>query len=613
MRYAWTSRFYRACVVLACATGVVFASSCADDATANGEGSSEALNGNKSDDTATGTLPTPDPLDGSYRLELTSEVTTQEPGGFFSGPTEETSTTRLFGVVTVDAQASELGLSLQFCSIELPEVSGYVPKVEQATIRSLMPLEVRGERFETAELTTFETAQGAWVIGASLSEPLTEVLPADGDDPRVIDVEQDGEPGVTMTLENWNIYGAMRLLFRLQGSVQGEGKLAGQAEIGMDTAVFGDTVPLINVATSLANTRAETTIIDESHQFEMTRLSMNAITCAQAFDGEPIPDGTSRVGDSTPIDDEDPETESVPVVVGGPCVIDSDCVGTGATCLGAPLGFPEGHCSTSCEGICPPQGDALPSVCTPIADQGAWCLSGCSGPGDDATCRGGYLCGSVELVGLADTQVYACSPSETSTEPGETTPPAPVEDCIAELIERGVGFELAASPDEAPPGYPDLLCTIEDAVMVDGTLGGVNFRYASPDATVNRVFASCELALAMHDTAVLAQAQGVTDIVHLGAYNCRTISGTSTISQHGLGKAIDIAGVRLEDGTYWTVVDDWEDGVMDPETFGGQWLQWFANQLYAQWIFNMILTPEYDDYHDDHLHCDLSPGEHELH
>ena len=76
----------------------------------------------------------------------------------------------------------------------------------------------------------------------------------------------------------------------------------------------------------------------------------------------------------------------------------------------------------------------------------------------------------------------------------------------------------------------------------------------APDASVNRVFVSCELALAMHDTAVVAHAQGVTDIVHLGAYNCRTIAGTTTISQHGLGKAIDIAGVRLDDGTYWTIV-----------------------------------------------------------
>jgi hypothetical protein len=320
------------------------------------------------------------------------------------------------------------------------------------------------------------------------------------------------------------------------------------------------------------------------------------------------PDGAAEPSDPTRAEVVDP----MPVVVGGPCTMDSDCVGTGATCLGAEFGFSGGHCSRACEGICPPQVDALPAVCTPVDGPAGWCLSGCSGPQDVVTCRDGYTCSTVDLLGLADTQVHACLPSETSTEPEDTTPPELVEDCIAELIERGVGFELAASPEEAPPGYPDLLCTIEDAVMVDGTLAGVNFRYQSPDTAVNRVFTSCELALAMHDTAVIAHAQGVTDIVHLGAYNCRTISGSTAISQHGLGRAIDIAGVRLEDGTYWTLSDDWEDGVIDPVAPGGQWLQWFANELHAQWVFNLILTPEFDGAHDDHLHCDLSPGEHQL-
>ena len=107
MRNACTSRLYRAFVVLACAFSVVLAPSCADDGASEGA-SGEALSGNKSDDTAGLDRPAPDPMDGSYRLELTSEVTTQQPGGFFSGPTEETSTTRLFGVVSVDARGADL-------------------------------------------------------------------------------------------------------------------------------------------------------------------------------------------------------------------------------------------------------------------------------------------------------------------------------------------------------------------------------------------------------------------------------------------------------------------------------------------------------------------------
>ena len=578
----------------------------------DGEGS--GLNASKSDDQvgADGASSSePDPFEGSYRLVLTSEVLTREPGGFFSGPTETLNTTRFFGVVEVVAEGADLDLKLNFCGAELPEVSGYVPSVDQATIRNLAPMHVQGERFVASEISTFETKEDAWVIGANLSDPLNEEMPRDKDDARVIDVEGDGQPGVTLKLENWDIYGAMRLLFRLQGEMIEEGLLRGEAEISMETAVFGDTVPLVNVASSLRSAEEDTTIVSESHRFEMERLTRGSLSCEQAFDGAPIEEEEPRSSEweEAPT----PEREQVDVLVGTSCLSDADCIGTGARCLGAELGFVDGHCSIECEGICPYQPDALPAVCSAIADGGAWCFEGCEGPQDMASCRSGYACTSVALVGATDTQVYACQPSGEMSEPESHHPDAPIENCVDELIKRGIGFELAASPTESPAGHPELQCSVEDAIMVDGNLGGVNYRYNSPDASVKRIFVSCRLALAMHDTALLAKEQGVSDIVHLGAYNCRTIAGTSKLSQHGYGKAIDIAGIKLEDGTYWTLYDDWEHDAIDPQQEGGQWLSWFANQLHAQWIFNLILTPDYDSSHDDHLHCDLTPDEHEIH
>ena len=610
----WKTRLLRAFVMLIVGVGMVSFGACSHEGDAGEDGS--GLSANKSDDQvgADGQASQePDPFDGSYRMVLTSEVTTREPGGFFSGPTETVNTTTFYGVVEILAQGSELDLQIQFCDSQLPEVSGYVPSVAQSTVRGLDPIIVRGERFVTPEVTTFETAESAWVIGASLEDPLTEPLPTSADDARVLDVELDGEPGVTLTLENWDIYGAMRLLFRLQGELESDGVLTGQAEIAMETAVFGDTVPLINVASSLASAREDTTVISESHRFELTRMTRGSLSCEQAFDGAPLdPEEPAPGATMEPVVER--EVSGVDVVVGGACTNDEDCVGSGAVCLGAELGFPEGHCSTSCEGICPYQPEGLPAVCSELGDQGAWCFEGCEGPDDLTSCPADFACTRVTLVGMGDTQVYACQPSEGLPQaPEGRHPDAPVEDCIAELMARGIGFELAAAPDESPPGHPELQCTIEDPIMVDGTLAGVNYRYSSPDASVKRIYVSCRLALAMHETALLAHEQGVSDIVHLGAYNCRTISGTSTLSQHGLGNAIDIAGVRLEDGTYWSIFEDWVHDVEDPEEEGAQWLSWFANQLYAQWIFNLILTPNYDANHDDHLHCDLSPDSHEIH
>jgi hypothetical protein len=196
--------------------------------------------------------------------------------------------------------------------------------------------------------------------------------------------------------------------------------------------------------------------------------------------------------------------------------------------------------------------------------------------------------------------------------PGEGEEVA-LSDCMLELAERGVGFQVGQNPMDSPDGHPDLVCDVTDPVWVDGTMAGVNFRYASETAEVKRIFAACELAIAMHDTATLVAAAGVTDIIHVGVYNCRVISGTSTLSEHAHANAIDISGFRRDDGAVWTVFDDWEDGVEEPITDAGDWLLWFVNELYVQWIFNIILTPEYNAAHDDHFHCDLTPGTHSLH
>ncbi|MGB0592121.1 MAG: extensin family protein [Myxococcota bacterium] len=296
--------------------------------------------------------------------------------------------------------------------------------------------------------------------------------------------------------------------------------------------------------------------------------------------------------------------------IGGPCPDDLTCDYESGTCLMETEGFPEGHCSQPCELYCPDQDGAATTFCVGADDlgvqaQGGWCAMQCDFGMSPTGCRVGYHCASVARYGQPETVKFVCMPGE-----GEEVP---LSDCMLELAERGVGFQVGQNPMDSPDGHPDLICDVNDPVWVDGTMAGVNFRYASETAEVKRIFAACELALAMHDTATLVATAGVTDIIHVGVYNCRVISGTSTLSEHAHANAIDISGFRRDDGTVWTVFDDWEDGVEEPITDAGDWLLWFVNELYVQWIFNIILTPEYNAAHDDHFHCDLTPGTHSLH
>ncbi len=125
------------------------------------------------------------------------------------------------------------------------------------------------------------------------------------------------------------------------------------------------------------------------------------------------------------------------------------------------------------------------------------------------------------------------------------------------------------------------------------------------------MFVSCELGLALSKMAKLLAENNVTDVIHSGTYNCRVISGTSKLSQHGLANALDVAALVTAAGDYFEVLSDWEFTDF-PVTEAGSFLKWFAEQMYIEWIFNIILTPNYNAAHADHFHLDLTPGSHSL-
>jgi hypothetical protein len=94
--------------------------------------------------------------------------------------------------------------------------------------------------------------------------------------------------------------------------------------------------------------------------------------------------------------------------------------------------------------------------------------------------------------------------------------------------------------------------------------------------------------------------QPVTQIKQISAYSCREMvgSGTSSISEHAFGNALDIAGFTFADGRTISVVKGWHG---TPEEQG------FLHdvQLYACETFNTVLAPGYNAAHYNHIHVDL--------
>ena len=165
--------------------------------------------------------------------------------------------------------------------------------------------------------------------------------------------------------------------------------------------------------------------------------------------------------------------------------------------------------------------------------------------------------------------------------------------CLARLDERHVDYRPLDKVDAAQSW-----CQVDTAVRVKRTTAGLD-----KPATM-----SCALAARLDQferevVQPLAKEElgrRVVRINHLGSFSCRTRNGGNRLSQHALGRAIDIAGFRLADGSTVGVAQDWARSGANR-----QFLRHLARR--ACQYFSVVLTPDSDADHHDHIHLDIGP------
>jgi hypothetical protein len=163
--------------------------------------------------------------------------------------------------------------------------------------------------------------------------------------------------------------------------------------------------------------------------------------------------------------------------------------------------------------------------------------------------------------------------------------------CLTRLAAQQVGYRAL---DAVPAASPS--CHVDTAVRVSNIETGLN----------QPAVMSCALASRLDDferqvvqpAARQEFGRRVVRIDHLGSYSCRAMSGGSRLSQHALGQAIDIAGFHLSDGSVVSVARDW-NGPGPKRAF----LREVARR--ACQYFSVVLTPDSNADHYDHLHLDI--------
>jgi hypothetical protein len=289
--------------------------------------------------------------------------------------------------------------------------------------------------------------------------------------------------------------------------------------------------------------------------------------------------------------------------IGGQCAAKGECLYTQPICLAqAPEG---GMCSQTCTKFCPDKTGFSTTFCVDgkhFGTTGGVCTARCDYTRTATGCRPGYKCVNVARFNDPATTKLACVPGKADKPVGSETW------CHDKLTKLGVSWTHAPNPKGVPKGWTQALCDIPDAVYIGPVISGIKFRPSTIKGTPKKMLFKCAMALQVAKMAATLKTKNVTDVVHYGTYNCRVISGTKTLSEHGLANALDIAGFGFSTGLVHMVLKDWEKGIKVPKTAGGSFLRWFADKMHADKVFNVILTPEFNAAHANHFHVDMTPG-----
>ncbi|WP_116599270.1 extensin-like domain-containing protein [Primorskyibacter marinus] len=141
-------------------------------------------------------------------------------------------------------------------------------------------------------------------------------------------------------------------------------------------------------------------------------------------------------------------------------------------------------------------------------------------------------------------------------------------------------------------------CGIKDAVRLRSVSGIALSQQAVIDCTTAKALKTwVERGV---KPAIGTRGGGVAQLRVAAHYACRTRNNQpgAKVSEHGKGRAIDISGLRLKDGTQITVLRGWGS-----RSYGNALRKM---RIAACGPFGTVLGPGSDGYHRDHFHFDTA-------
>jgi hypothetical protein len=184
------------------------------------------------------------------------------------------------------------------------------------------------------------------------------------------------------------------------------------------------------------------------------------------------------------------------------------------------------------------------------------------------------------------------------------------EECEAELETRGIAFEAETARGVLVP------------IRLKGSLHGVEFRTNLGEeqrATSLWEIADCRLVLALDDFAAILAEHDIVEVRHYSMYRKPPDrwADDKLGTRHNGALALDAARFIRRDGTKLDVLDDFKGKrgsktcgpkarkVKDPAAIE---LREIVCAVVERHLFNVVLTPNFNRAHRNHLHLEVTAG-----
>ena len=166
------------------------------------------------------------------------------------GPSVNTS----YLIAELSRDGVEITWNETLCAISATEVFGTLSEFPSAFVDT-MPVRQRSLVLE--ELAAGAAVHGGPFVdvnGAQLDEPTSDPLPEEGDDPRVVDQDLDGDPGITIQVTHsivgtGNIYAAQRGANHFDGEMISADRIEGYVDAESEQVVLGASEAWLTLST----------------------------------------------------------------------------------------------------------------------------------------------------------------------------------------------------------------------------------------------------------------------------------------------------------------------------------------------------------------------------